>query len=137
MLNLKSTWGDRHYVGLNAIEIFSSEGSLVPIRQVGKSVECDEERRSFSNLQITADPADINVLPEYSNDPRVVTNLIDGVNRTRDDIHMWLAPFTAGQRHSISILFERPTSVAMIRIWVRPTSIGERTLFHSVSFSSR
>ena len=33
--------------------------------------------------QISADPADINVLPEYKNDPRVVSNLIDGVNKTR------------------------------------------------------
>ena len=30
-------------------------------------------------------------------DPRVVTNLIDGVNRTTDDIHMWLCPFTNGE----------------------------------------
>ncbi|XP_037088354.1 uncharacterized protein LOC119108914 [Pollicipes pollicipes] len=41
-------------------------------------------------------PADINVLPEYNRDPRVVTNLVDGVNRTRDDMHLWLAPFTPG-----------------------------------------
>ena len=37
----------------------------------------------FFSLQITADPPDINVLPEYGNDPRVVNNLIDGVYRTR------------------------------------------------------
>lgn len=69
--------------------------------------------------QITANPADINILPEYSRDPRVVTNLIDGVNRTRDDIHMWLAPFTMGQEHSIHIVFQQPTQIAMMRIWVR------------------
>ncbi|CAF4764173.1 unnamed protein product, partial [Rotaria socialis] len=99
VLNLKTTWGDRHYVGLNGIEIFSSQGCPVMIKK------------------ITADPADINVLPEYGSDPRVVTNLIDGVNKTRDDMHMWLAPFAAGQDHFIYITFERPTKVAMIRIW--------------------
>lgn len=99
VLNLKTTWGDRHYIGLNGIEIFSSEGYLVKIRK------------------ITADPADINVLPEYGNDPRVVTNLIDGVNKTRDDIHMWLAPFTSGQNHFIYMTFEHPVQIAMIRIW--------------------
>ncbi|CAF3729736.1 unnamed protein product [Rotaria sp. Silwood1] len=99
VLNLKTTWGDRHYIGLNAIEIFSSQGYPVVIRK------------------ITADPADINVLPEYGNDPRVVTNLIDGVNKTRDDIHMWLAPFTPGENHLIYITFEQPTKIAMIRIW--------------------
>lgn len=35
--------------------------------------------------QISADPPDINILQEYGNDPRVVTNLIDGVYRTRYD----------------------------------------------------
>ena len=132
MLNLKSTWGDRHYIGLNAIEIFSSEGSLVPIRRVGKSLDRADERWTSFEFQITADPPDINILPEYGNDPRVVTNLIDGVNRTRDDIHMWLAPFTAGQRHLITILFERPASVAMIRIWVRTTSVDDLRPFGAV-----
>ncbi|CAF5111537.1 unnamed protein product, partial [Rotaria sp. Silwood1] len=44
---------------------------------------------------------------------------IDGVNKTRDDIHMWLAPFTPGENHLIYITFEQPTKIAMIRIWVR------------------
>ena len=70
-------------------------------------------------VQITADPSDINILPEYGNDPRVVKNLIDGVNKTRDDIHMWLAPFTVNRKHLISMTFEHPTKIAMIRIWVR------------------
>ena len=34
VFNLKSTWGDRHYVGLNGIEIFSSEGHPVTIKKV-------------------------------------------------------------------------------------------------------
>jgi hypothetical protein len=37
VLNLKSTWGDRHYIGLNGIEIFSSEGYPVMIRKVSES----------------------------------------------------------------------------------------------------
>ena len=38
---------------------------------------------SLSCMQISADPADINILPGYDKDPRVVENLIDGINRTR------------------------------------------------------
>ncbi|ELW66408.1 hypothetical protein TREES_T100000427 [Tupaia chinensis] len=99
VLDIKSTWGDRHYVGLNGIEIFSAKGEPVQI----------------SNIE--ADPPDINVLPAYGKDPRVVTNLIDGVNRTQDDMHVWLAPFTPGKSHSITIDFLHPCQVALIRIW--------------------
>ncbi|XP_034526111.1 protein KIAA0556 homolog isoform X4 [Ailuropoda melanoleuca] len=99
VIDIRSTWGDRHYVGLNGIEIFSSEGEPVQI------------------ANIRADPPDINVLPAYGKDPRVVTNLIDGVNRTQDDMHVWLAPFTLGKPHSISIDFVHPCQVALIRIW--------------------
>ncbi|XP_047570336.1 katanin-interacting protein isoform X1 [Lutra lutra] len=99
VIEIRSTWGDRHYVGLNGIEIFSSEGEPVQI------------------ANIRADPPDINVLPAYGKDPRVVTNLIDGVNRTQDDMHVWLAPFTLGKPHSISIDFVHPCQVALIRIW--------------------
>jgi hypothetical protein len=69
------------------------------------------------DFQISADPEDINILPEYNKDPRVVGNLLDGVNRTRDDVHMWLAPFTKGKKHSVSIHFEEPVTLAVMRIW--------------------
>ena len=71
--------------------------------------------------QISADPSDINVLPEYSDDPRVVQNLLDGVNRTRDDLHMWLAPFFPGRPHTVTLTFTSNTILAMVRIWVSAT----------------
>jgi hypothetical protein len=43
----------------------------------------------------------VNVLPGYGGDPRVVANLLDGVNNTCDDLHVWLAPFTPGVLESI------------------------------------
>ena len=36
-----------------------------------------------------------------------------------NDLHMWLAPFTAGERHTITMTLESRVAVAMIRIWVR------------------
>lgn len=60
----------------------------------------------------------MNVLPECNNDPRVVTNLLDGVNRTQDDMHIWLAPFENGCSHIITIDFEDTVTLSMIRIWV-------------------
>ena len=98
-INILSTWGDRHYLGLNGIEIFDSSGQLCRV------------------ASIAADPADINVLAENNGDPRVVANLIDGVNHTCDDNHSWLCPFTAGRPHLVFIELERETSLSMLRIW--------------------
>ncbi|KAF7652608.1 hypothetical protein LDENG_00094480 [Lucifuga dentata] len=99
VINILSTWGDRHYVGLNGLEVFSSSGEpLWP-------------------TYIHADPPDINILPAYGKDPRVVTNLIDGVNHTQDDMHLWLAPFTPGRSHTVFLDFGKPCQVAMIRVW--------------------
>lgn len=69
-------------------------------------------------MQISADPADINVLPEYERDPRIVTNLLNSVNRTHDDMYLWLTPFTPGTHHYIYIKFHKIETIAMIRIWV-------------------
>ncbi|XP_061562619.1 katanin-interacting protein isoform X2 [Phycodurus eques] len=99
VINILSTWGDRHYVGLNGLEVFSSSGE--PLQPA----------------QISADPPDINILPAYGKDPRVVTNLTDGVHRTQDDMHLWLAPFTPGRSHTIFLDFGRAYQVAMIRVW--------------------
>ncbi|MBN3276848.1 K0556 protein, partial [Polyodon spathula] len=99
VINILSTWGDRHYVGMNGMEIFSSTGEPIQV------------------ARIRADPPDINILPAYGRDPRVVSNLIDSVNMTQDDMHLWLAPFTPGRTHVIYIDFETPHQVAMIRIW--------------------
>ncbi|XP_015595350.1 protein KIAA0556 [Cephus cinctus] len=99
IIDILSTWGDKHYVGLNGIEIFSNTGEPVLVTQV------------------RAEPADINVLTEYNNDPRVINNLINGINQTRDDYNLWLAPFTNGHHHYIYMTFEKAVNVAMIRIW--------------------
>lgn len=68
--------------------------------------------------QIWADPSDINILPEYDRDPRVVGNLLDGNNRTRDDTHMWLAPFNVGKNHYVYLTLAKKCSIALVRIWV-------------------
>ncbi|KAK3091145.1 hypothetical protein FSP39_017488 [Pinctada imbricata] len=99
VIDIKSTWGDRHYVGLTGIELFSSTGEPV------------------TTTKIHANPLDINILSEYEKDPRVINNLIDGVNRTRDDVHMWLAPFTPNGHHYIYITFEKACKISLMRIW--------------------
>ena len=101
VLNIISTWGDNFYVGLSGIEIFDNEGNQVLINPE----------------DIMADPPDINILPGYNNDPRSVDKLVDKHWFTRDDLHVWLAPFTPGKEHKIQIDFPKFITISMIRIW--------------------
>ena len=102
-IELLSTWGDPHYIGLNGLDIFDHNGQLVVLSDV--------------KSQIAAHPEDINVLEEYDDDPRKVSNLMDGTNLTCDDLHVWLAPFAAGAEHSITIQFDGVTTLSLLRIW--------------------
>jgi hypothetical protein len=48
------------------------------------------------------------------NDPRVIGNIVDGVNRTSDPRHMWLAPYCKGTDHTITITFTTTHHLAMV-----------------------
>jgi hypothetical protein len=122
IIDILSTWGDKYYVGLNGIEIFGVDGKLVKARRVRVAL-LGRSRPLKIFFQVTAVPPDVNVLPECNNDPRVVSNLLDGVNRTQDDMHIWLAPFEMGCSHIITVEFEEVATVSMIRIWVGTRSI--------------
>ncbi|KAL2718705.1 protein KIAA0556 [Vespula squamosa] len=98
IIDILSTWGDKHYVGLNGIEIFSDTGQLVSINKISEN------------------PSNINQLSEH-NDLCIINNLINGVNRTRDDANLWLIPFTKGNHHYVHMIFQDIVTIAMIRIW--------------------
>ncbi|ETW04688.1 hypothetical protein, variant [Aphanomyces invadans] len=107
VLECLSTWGDPYYIGLNGVDIFDDRGQPVVV--------------SAPQEQVSAVPASINVLPEYASsnerDPRVATNLVDGVNYTCDDLHMWLAPFTPHDVHAVTVEFPAAITISMLRIW--------------------
>ena len=88
-----------NYLGLTGIEVFDGFGNQVEINK------------------ISAFPPDINVLPDYGNDPRTIEKLVDGNYFTNDDLNVWLTPFTSGEDHTITIDFGRPLEMSMIRIW--------------------
>ena len=82
--------GDPYYVGLAGLEFFDIHGLPIKFENPQSQARfqctfepfCAHRVSTFlfdpGSLQIWADPADINVLPEYSCDPRVVSNLLDG-----------------------------------------------------------
>ena len=102
-IDIVSTWGDPFYVGLSALEFYDA---------VGDPIEIEDPA-----AQARADPADINVLPEYGHDVRVVSNLLDGSLRTCDNSHLWLAPFTSGQTNYVNVDLGSHVSLSMIRVW--------------------
>jgi hypothetical protein len=110
-LHLHSTYGDSYYIGLAGLDLFDGSGKRMSF---GSTPEARKSR-------ITASPADLNVLPGYHNDPRVVSNLLDGVNASTDDMHAWLAPFSAGKRHVVVIelakLSDPAVTLSLIRVW--------------------
>jgi hypothetical protein len=96
-----STWGDKFYIGLCGIEVFDGEGKPVQI-----------ERSAVS-----ADPPNLNVLPETSGDPRTVDKLVDGVYNTTDDLHCWLAPLATSKPNRVRLDLGRKCVISLIRIW--------------------
>jgi hypothetical protein len=75
-----TTHGDASYVGLNGLEFYDRDGNNL--------LEANRENVAL----ILANPMDLGALPGYSDDPRKIQNLLDGVNETKDDLHQWLAP---------------------------------------------
>lgn len=93
VMHILSTWGDRRCVGLNGVEIFSASGEPVTPHHIS---------------------AVVNGQPEINGD---VSKVADGVQRTQDDSHMWLAPFVPGRRCEIMLDLGETQRLAMIRVW--------------------
>ncbi|KYN33321.1 hypothetical protein ALC56_12032 [Trachymyrmex septentrionalis] len=99
VIDIISTWGDKHYVGLNGIEIFSNTGEPARIKE------------------IRAHTTSVNQSLNNDHNPYTINNLINGINRTRDDANLWLTPYSNGDHHYVYMIFEFTITIAMIRIW--------------------
>ena len=95
------TWGDPHYIGLNGLEVLGPSG--MPLR--------------LSPTQLLAEPPAIASLPHLKGDPRTVDKLVDGVNSSYDDRHMFLAPFTPGRSNVLCIDLQRVERLGAVRLW--------------------
>ena len=91
-LEIYSTWGDQNYVGLNGLEFFDGSGALIQ-PNLGGMIPSDSNSREVCIFSIEANPPGLGSLVGGDvEDPRKVSNLLDGVNITRNDLHVWLAP---------------------------------------------
>jgi hypothetical protein len=50
-INIRSTWGDTHYVGLNGIEVFSNAGTLVEVNKVSQNENIRYKKVSLNVLK--------------------------------------------------------------------------------------
>lgn len=142
VIEILSTWGDPHYVGMNGIELFTADGRLVSMSE-GGDVESITAApvNDLNGLLTTGDvEAQATAGKRNGSDPRTVDKLLDGCNLTSDAMHMWLAPWTGGlaasnaspgqgldasferrstdaPRASITITMRRPITLAMVRIF--------------------
>eukprot|EP00826_Nyctotherus_ovalis_P048329 TRINITY_DN5672_c0_g1_i2.p1 TRINITY_DN5672_c0_g1~~TRINITY_DN5672_c0_g1_i2.p1 ORF type:complete len:283 (-),score=55.93 TRINITY_DN5672_c0_g1_i2:11-859(-) len=110
--------GDLFYAGLAGIEVFSSKGIV-------------------GNLQIDANPRDLNSIPGYSGDYRTLDKLLDGTNNTTDDKHMWMIPFNKRKSHWITLTLPRADYISGLRFFnynksVEDTSRGVKRVTISV-----
>lgn len=100
-LHLFTTCGDPHYIGLNGLELLDSTGRPITVRPT----------------QVVCTPRSIADLPGCQNDVRTPDKLVDGVNNTFDDRHMWLTPWNPGQVAKVEIYFDRLMTLGALRLW--------------------
>ena len=77
---------------MNGLEFFDGSGALIQ-PNLGGMIPSDSNSREVCIFSIEANPPGLGSLVGGDvEDPRKVSNLLDGVNITRNDLHVWLAP---------------------------------------------
>jgi hypothetical protein len=102
-LHCLTTWGDPHYLGLNGLDVWNGEGQPLPIRHL-----------SLGPGSSPLPPAD----------PRQLSNCLDGVNVTCDQLHTFLCPMQSPVIIHMDLVDEGdlPVTVAIFRCFNLNTS---------------
>ncbi len=100
-LSLLSTWGDASYVGLCGLEVLVGP-NFAPAK--------------IGTHQLRAQPKDLSEIGCYD-DPRVLGNVVNGINNTADDTVMWIVPFTQGSEHFLEVDLLGLCDVVGVRVW--------------------
>ena len=108
-INLKSTFGDPYYIGLNGLEIFDVKGNNLL------------EESNEGNFKMIAEPPGVFILPNMSKDKRKVRNLYNGSNISESYSDVWLAPYVKFDKqykqNIIVIEFINPIALGAINFW--------------------
>lgn len=87
-IEIYSTWGDQFFVGLNGLELFDKTGQLLKPNRGIEKIKLIHPKSEVDNF-----------------DARKVENLIDCINFTRDDEHIWLVAWDTATKTENSTLF--------------------------------
>lgn len=119
-LQLISTWGDPHLVGLAGLQLFDAQGVALDL------CSSTNPRQSADGV-LTAQPAGVQDMPGFEADPRTVDNLVDGQYMSMDELKTWLAPWSPGQPVTLTIRLQHETAIGCVRIWNYNTDRAHNT----------
>lgn len=113
-IRLLTTFGDKHYIGLNGLEVFDSHrGALLSTGTVG--------------FNLVADPSMSDSTSSHD-DKRVSHNLYNGINEGEQFDKFFLAPYVNPKRlnhpsnlgrdfNQIMIFFDSPVNLSKVSFW--------------------
>lgn len=131
-VELVMTWGDPHYTGLTGLEVVGKDGDSLPLdlsmmdaspRDINDLPENGHDLRTLDKCVWHHTPWDLSCHTVMYSTPNPcmvsvsLLRLIDGINITTSDEHMWLIPFSYGDYHTLSVTFSEAQSIAGLRIW--------------------
>jgi hypothetical protein len=122
-MRLLTSWGDPHYLGLDALQLFGADGE--PLRVHSGTAPPPRDHADRAELRVHATPADINSLPGVHGDPRTADKLfappaghasLAPPQARKPPADVWLAPWQPEQINELYFYAESSVSLALLRV---------------------
>ena len=122
-MRLLTSWGDPHYLGLDALQLFGADGE--PLRVHSGAAPPPRDRADRAELRVHATPADINSLPGVHGDPRTADKLfappaehasLAPPQARKPPADVWLAPWQHEQINELYFYADSPVSLGLLRV---------------------
>ena len=119
-IRILETWGDKHYIGLNGLEIYDDKLSPLLIQDKDKNYTNPNSIHSNivinDNYTMVADPSSVTVLSFLKNDKRTLDKLTNGIYNTDEDHNLWLTPFINSKLNDCSYNLSREMNQLIINL---------------------